>query len=371
MFSKRGEEHYIKLVAGILIILIILAGILILFDTFTQPNSEKTENEIQIPEFVVPQKEEKTLQDNIETLTIPTQLATDCQPNEVYDINQKRCIFICANCTNQTVLTEILRSFIAEKQIELGPKRITFSTYIINDGQELVLQPGDSNITGYANQKFVTNKTYEADLIIFAKKILPLHTITQLKTIQIVTDGRLQTLSSVEKNDDETWKISLDITDSFKTNIQKNRLSHTLIKTFGEIYFFNNDQINRIDVVNRALTIDEQKILSKTCPNNYFSAYGCMKNGAYLDNFYKEFWSELYKEWIEMDNPKILYSRYDNTFHKIDSTTDPLSDMLNAWTYFIITDKPTTESILDKKVLFFYEYPELLRIRDWIRANLE
>ena len=52
------------------------------------------------------------------------------------------------------------------------------------------------------------------------------------------------------------------------------------------------------------------------------------------------------------------------------AATNPGEDIAESWTHFVINDKPSGDSIADQKVRFFYDYPELVELRDKIRARL-
>jgi len=43
--------------------------------------------------------------------------------------------------------------------------------------------------------------------------------------------------------------------------------------------------------------------------------------------------------------------------------THPAEDIAESFTYFVFTPKPTGNSIKEQKIAFFYEYPELVKLR--------
>lgn len=51
------------------------------------------------------------------------------------------------------------------------------------------------------------------------------------------------------------------------------------------------------------------------------------------------------------------------------AATNPGEDIAESWTAFILQPKPTGSTIADQKTLFFYDYPELVRLRGQITSR--
>jgi hypothetical protein len=45
-------------------------------------------------------------------------------------------------------------------------------------------------------------------------------------------------------------------------------------------------------------------------------------------------------------------------------------DIAESWTAFVLTDKSAGETISEQKILFFYNFSELVDIREHIRKGL-
>ena len=45
------------------------------------------------------------------------------------------------------------------------------------------------------------------------------------------------------------------------------------------------------------------------------------------------------------------------------AVTHPAEDIAESFTYFVFSPKPSGNSIRERKIRFFYEYPELIRLR--------
>ena len=58
-----------------------------------------------------------------------------------------------------------------------------------------------------------------------------------------------------------------------------------------------------------------------------------------------------------------FYAKYPDQFVSEYAATNPVEDIAESWTEFVMRPKPTGTSIADQKVQFFYEYPELVETR--------
>lgn len=61
-----------------------------------------------------------------------------------------------------------------------------------------------------------------------------------------------------------------------------------------------------------------------------------------------------------------FYANHREQFVSPYAATNPREDIAESWTEFILRPKPSGTSIADQKVLFFYEFPELVQAREEI-----
>jgi hypothetical protein len=52
------------------------------------------------------------------------------------------------------------------------------------------------------------------------------------------------------------------------------------------------------------------------------------------------------------------------------AVTDPSEDIAETWAFFVLSPKPQGGTVSDQKLLFFYQYPELVQVRGQILQNL-
>jgi hypothetical protein len=58
-----------------------------------------------------------------------------------------------------------------------------------------------------------------------------------------------------------------------------------------------------------------------------------------------------------------FYDTYQDQFLTDYAPTGPAEDIAESWSFFILSPKPELTSIASEKILFFYEYPELVQLR--------
>ena len=127
-----------------------------------------------------------------------------------------------------------------------------------------------------------------------------------------------------------------------------------------------------------------QKKEAACAPNYYTDVSGCMKNNSYMNKFFQEFWVDIYpsfKWFYEFDDydkfenhNNLFYQKYKTQFVTWYAATNPDEDFAESFTVFVLKEKPTKSTVSfthsDQKILFFYDFPELVEMRDFIRSNL-
>ncbi len=115
------------------------------------------------------------------------------------------------------------------------------------------------------------------------------------------------------------------------------------------------------------------------CPQ-YFPGHGCANPDSYVNTFYDQFWTDIYDEWNEINLEEdedvyyerldAFYNKYQNQFVTDYAATNPEEDMAETWSFFVLGSQPDSDIIAEEKVLFFYQYPELVELREQILNNL-
>ena len=185
----------------------------------------------------------------------------------------------------------------------------------------------------------------------------------------IFTDGTYDTLAwidRVEFDDNSRWKLGVDVLDSSDPI----RLTETLTHELGHLITMNSDQIIRKKDMGYAPYQN-----TATCPQ-YLSTAGCSTPESYINNFYQTFWVDTHEDWLETvykantNSPDEFrevvmqfYSNHPGAFVTEYAATNIFEDMAESFEWFILTPKPTGNEIPDQKILFYYQFPELVDLR--------
>lgn len=201
------------------------------------------------------------------------------------------------------------------------------------------------------------------------RKIIPKDYLGRIVAFEINTDGKEEVMAHVNSpdNSNKIWRLAVDIKDAFDKNGKLvKEIDETLIHEFGHILTLNDSQMMKERNENSfAYTTDE----------------GTTKKDAYLNKFYNRFWKDINKEWKEAtevesdengENQALIdfYEKHKNEFVSEYASTNPEEDIAESFMQFVVQDKPKGKTVADKKILFFYEFKELVKMREVMKLNL-
>ncbi len=232
-----------------------------------------------------------------------------------------------------------------------------YAEYAVKNGDIVLDEKMDNDGTVDKEDKIIWQKI---------KSIVPKKYMNMISKYEVVTDGRDGSLASVYLNDDNiTWTISVDLDDTLDEENQEflPESIKTLIHEMSHIISLNSTQMGGDENDDSFYTVQE----------------GMLKKDAYLSVFYNKFWInhiDEHKKYSEekntnVDNEDSFYNKYKDEFVSDYAATNPVEDFAESFAYFVINDKPIDENIKSKKLLFFYDYPEFIKMRDDIRNNID
>ena len=194
----------------------------------------------------------------------------------------------------------------------------------------------------------------------------------------LFTDGKGNHLAAVSPSfpDPKQWSLQVDILDSGSYD----ELTYTLIHEQGHLLTLNAGQVPPSELIFKFPgneTVYRQE--ADACPQ-YFASEGCSEPDSYINQFFERFWPYLYEEWEQIDLEEdrdarhILledfYRTYKDQFLTDYAPTSPAEDIAESWAFFVLSPKPELNSIANEKILFFYEYPELVVLRTQMLINI-
>jgi hypothetical protein len=193
----------------------------------------------------------------------------------------------------------------------------------------------------------------------------------------VFTDGPENILGGVIQVDEpDLWTLEMDILDA----ADPHSLTYTLIHEFGHLLTLSATQVPPSEALFKNPDVEEFYEREAAACEQYFPGEGCSLPDSYLNVFFDRFWTDHYEEWLEIDieqdedlyEEKLMdfYHQYQDRFVTDYAPTSPTEDIAEAWTFFILSSKPEGDQVTDRKVLFFYDYPELVQLRDVVLGNL-
>ncbi len=211
----------------------------------------------------------------------------------------------------------------------------------------------------------------------FFSAIIPQERRDFVSDYLVFTDGKNGTLAAVEQTqaDPYAWMVEIDPEDT--TDMQD--FTFTLIHEYGHLLTLNSEQVKVDETVFYNPEDDDAYFDAEDNCATYFTGEGCANPSSYFYLFYDEFWADTYNEWLDIEMIEDDDAYYDaldefwagreDEFITEYAMTNPGEDIAESWAVFVTHPKPTGNRIADEKVLFFYQFPELVELRSEIIAR--
>ncbi|HEB62502.1 MAG TPA: hypothetical protein ENI82_05040 [Bacteroidetes bacterium] len=168
-------------------------------------------------------------------------------------------------------------------------------------------------------------------------------------------------VTPINENDLSKWKMGLAIdaaTDIDRIDL-KNDFAYTAIHEFGHVLTLNESQV---------------KVGQNNC-GEFDTGEGCSIAQSYINKIFELGWEDIYPEFQKIDPDDYdamdnFYSKYKSRFVTDYAASNPGEDIAEVFTYFVVQDeRPTGQTIADKKVQLLYGFPELVQLRKEIRKS--
>ena len=224
------------------------------------------------------------------------------------------------------------------------------------------------------DQKFDSRAAHEAIWHTFTS-IIPEQNRSFVTEFAVLSDGSNNVLAGVSPTYDNPheWTLKIDVVDAANPY----SLDYSLLHEYGHLLTLNASQVPPDEQV--FYHPDDQAIYENavsSCPQ-YFTGEGCSNSGSYINQFFHRYWSSFYMEWQKIQGQEVrrdllynFYSIYADQFLTSYAATSPEEDIAESWAFFLLSPRPEPTSIANQKILFFYEYPELVALRQEILDRL-
>lgn len=248
-------------------------------------------------------------------------------------------------------------------------------TYAISDDQIADPYYEAVDITLEDNQK---DTAKHEELWNYFASLIPYEYRTHLVEFIIMTDGEQNILAAVAQTsfDSALWNLQIDVADANDYYY----LTYTMLHEFAHLLTLSPQQVPPDEGIFNNPTDDELYFRAQAACTNFFPGEGCSTTDSYLNQFYNRFWSDIYNEWNEInleEDEELYYEKLDDFYYKYQdqfltdyAVTHPAEDIAESFSFFVFAEKPTGNSIAEEKILFFYDFPELVDLRTEILNNV-
>lgn len=154
--------------------------------------------------------------------------------------------------------------------------------------------------------------------------------------------------------------------------------TYTFVHEYGHLISLNTDQIPRSDYY---FTWSQNPTVCK----QFLMPEGCSNPDSYMNLFYQKFWKDILVEWQKtVDRPGSMaknrdefwviadkfYDRHSTSFVDDYAVKNIKEDFAESFMHFVLEPKPNGRSIAERKILFFYDFPELVALRQQMIQNV-
>lgn len=249
---------------------------------------------------------------------------------------------------------------------------VSYLTSYDVDGDQLALlyaEPVDDDLLTYQQDQAGHQALWE-----YYATLIPPSERKVLSEFTIMTDGEGNLLAAVSQSADDPhrWVLEVDILD-----IQdRMNLTYTFIHETAHLLTLDpSEVIPSLPVFNNPEDGDIYLAEVSACPT-YFPGEGCALPDSYLYQFFVMFWEDIHGEWqdvnlIEDDEAYFdaldeFYYAHEDRFLTDYAATNPEEDIAESFSFFVLSPRPAGDTIAEEKILYFYEFPELVHLRDEI-----
>ncbi|NCP87232.1 MAG: hypothetical protein CO094_01130 [Anaerolineae bacterium CG_4_9_14_3_um_filter_57_17] len=241
-------------------------------------------------------------------------------------------------------------------------------TYTISGDEILnpVKQPVSSALKPYQQDEASQRRVWDYFANVIPPEYRPL-----LTQYIIFSDGEANILASVAQsdNDPNLWVLRVDIVDA----ADPKELTYTLVHEYAHLLTLNPKQVPpSMPIFNHPENGSVYEQEAAKC-DTYFPGEGCSDPDSYINQFVNTYWNDIYDEWAQLDSVgdeqdyydalDAFYKKYQDQFVSDYAPTDPAEDIAESFSFFVLSPRPAGNTIAEKKLLFFYQYPELADLR--------
>lgn len=226
-----------------------------------------------------------------------------------------------------------------------NPTEKTLAEYHIVGGETIRLA------TDYGSAQY-GREDYEA-LWAQMRAMLPEDAFRLFSRFTVFTDGPNETLAYVIQADStgSKWEIAVDPADAKDADW----FTETVLHEYCHALTLNDSQA---------------EYTSRQTVDTYNEEGMVTLSGSYLDDFYQAFWTDTLDDRLANRDSYCFFLRHEDDFVTDYASTDPSEDIAESFTYFVLWPPQEGDAVWERKLAFFYDYPELVEFRAQVRDRL-
>lgn len=270
------------------------------------------------------------------------ELLDRCYENEVY-IEEEEICTLAISCTDydsciawgNAVIAELEESYgslVLEESVATGDEGITvLTTYDVDNENEAI----------YTNANISKEEmNYHANLWFSFSWLIPEKYRKDINKFEVFKSGDTLAYVSLHDKYGKYWTLGMN-----NKNIEL--ASETLVTYLHEYAHFLSLNHTQIDYWKG----------EKSCKSLYLQDSGCFYKEAYLTDFYSKFW--------ESGDHGELQDFYVSKY----AMSSPEEDFAESFAHFVLTQTPTGDTVREQKLLFFYQFEDLVELRTEILSR--
>lgn len=245
-----------------------------------------------------------------------------------------------------------------------GPKKDgngTITLYYLEEGK--IAKKENFKVAG-SDLEFQKDIKKHEELWELVKKIIPLKYRKKLGQFAVYGKNVPVTGSvspvDVDKLDFHVLGINIDVAYFGGVFNEDGAMTYTIIHELGHLVAENNEQL-------------DPSVAQGSCKN--YVSDGCSYDKSYINQLYTRFWSDIYKEFLNLEDTQdatlAFHTKYKDRFLTWYAASNISEDIAEVFAGFVtMAEIPKGNSIAEQKIKLVYEYPELVELRKYIRETL-
>lgn len=199
--------------------------------------------------------------------------------------------------------------------------------------------------------------TYDVDLseeLLESTKDLPQQTLDRHATMWFDFAWLIPEKARTDINMFEVFRSSDTLAHIYMNNPEEVEARWTLGINETEPYIASEKMVTYVHEFSHVVSLRDDQVdyyASEEQCAGFWSEGVCIRAGAYLDDFYTQFY--------ETDD--VLYT--EDSFVSDYAMVNIEEDFAETFAYFVLTTYPQADRIVDDKIRFFYNYPQFVELR--------